>query len=336
MNQIIKKSDTAGEAIERVIAQGDLSKLSPEQRVRYYNDVCQSLDLNPLTRPFEYITLSGKLTLYARKDATEQLRVKRGISIKITAREKVDDIYIVTAQATDKTGRVDESIGAVTIAGQKGDALANSVMKCETKAKRRVTLSISGLGFTDESELETIPNAQPQRGSPIKREAESILREMDACTEHDQLLAYYESAEVQDFMRRANDQAGMGVNQYDVVHTYYCDLLARLPEKRTSKRAHIQSTSEYGSNPAPEAPPVSPQEAPVPTAGPTLTDQIMPEYTQEMNTLFSMIDLAETMEELTSASLAIAAKKDQLSKDDRDALTKAFKLRGKTLLAKAA
>jgi hypothetical protein len=32
-------------------------------------------------------------------------------------------------------------------------------MKAETKAKRRVTLSISGLGFLDESEIETIKDA---------------------------------------------------------------------------------------------------------------------------------------------------------------------------------
>jgi hypothetical protein len=38
----------------------------------------------------------------------------------------------------------------------KGDALANALMKAETKAKRRVTLSIAGLGWLDETELETV------------------------------------------------------------------------------------------------------------------------------------------------------------------------------------
>lgn len=33
-------------------------------------------------------------------------------------------------------------------------------MKAETKAKRRFTLSISGLGFLDESEIESVPGAQ--------------------------------------------------------------------------------------------------------------------------------------------------------------------------------
>ena len=41
-----------------------------------------------------------------------------------------------------------------------GEALANAYMKAETKAKRRVTLSICGLGMLDETEVETIPDAK--------------------------------------------------------------------------------------------------------------------------------------------------------------------------------
>jgi hypothetical protein len=67
------------------------------------------------------------------------------------------DIYIVTARAKDRTGREDESTGAVPLGNLKGDALANALMKAETKSKRRVTLSIAGLGWLDETELETLP-----------------------------------------------------------------------------------------------------------------------------------------------------------------------------------
>ena len=146
--------------IERVVLQGDLSVLNPEQRVVYYRKVCESVGLNPFTRPFDYISLNGKLTLYAKKDATEQLRKLNGISIEKLESKLVDDLYIVTATARTKDGRTDESTGAVTIGNLKGDAKANAIMKAETKAKRRVTLSISGMGWTDESEVETIPNAK--------------------------------------------------------------------------------------------------------------------------------------------------------------------------------
>lgn len=150
-----------GDALERVIAGGDLAALTPEQRTSYYHAVCESLGLNPLTRPFEYIRLQGKLTLYARRDATDQLRKAQGISVEIKGRAKVDDLYVVTASARDREGRADESIGAVSVIGLSGEALANALMKAETKAKRRVTLSICGLGWVDETEVESIPNAQP-------------------------------------------------------------------------------------------------------------------------------------------------------------------------------
>jgi hypothetical protein len=150
---------TPGQIIEAVIAKGDLGKLSPEERTRYYGEVCRSVGLNPLTKPFEYITLNGKLTLYARKDATDQLRSLRGVSVTIASREQVGDVYVVTARATTPDGRTDESIGAVAISSLKGDALANSLMKAETKAKRRVTLSICGLGMLDETEMEIISGA---------------------------------------------------------------------------------------------------------------------------------------------------------------------------------
>lgn len=156
-NEIAARPDAG--AIEQVLIGGDLSKLTPEQRLVYYKNVCESVGLNPLTKPFDYLTLNGKMVLYAKRDATDQLRKIHGVSLRITARENVEGVYVVTASATDKGGRVDESTGAVTVNGLKGDALANALMKAETKAKRRVTLSICGLGILDETEIETIPAA---------------------------------------------------------------------------------------------------------------------------------------------------------------------------------
>ncbi len=65
--------------IEDVLMRGDLSKLTDQQRLEYYNRVCTSVGLNPLTRPMEYIVLNGKLQLYARRDAADQLRKLHGI-----------------------------------------------------------------------------------------------------------------------------------------------------------------------------------------------------------------------------------------------------------------
>ncbi len=149
-------------SLERVLIGGDLSKLTEAERLNYYNAICQSLGLNPLTQPFKYIPLSGKLTLYATKDATEQLRKLHGVSIEKLEKELRDDLYIVTAYARDASGRMDASTGVVPLGNLKGENLANALMKGETKAKRRVTLSICGLGMLDETEIESIQNAEPK------------------------------------------------------------------------------------------------------------------------------------------------------------------------------
>lgn len=146
-------------AIEQALVQGNLAALTPGQRVAYYNRVCESIGLNPLTKPFEYITLNGKLTLYARKDCTDQLRTIKGISIEKPDVTFQDEWIVVTVVARDAKGRTDSDIGVVSKKDMRGD-FGNAVMKCVTKAKRRVTLSICGLGMLDETEVETIPAAR--------------------------------------------------------------------------------------------------------------------------------------------------------------------------------
>lgn len=146
--------------IERVVIEGDLAILSAQERLTYYQKVCESLGINPLTKPFSYIKLNGRLVLYALRDATDQIRKLHHVSVHIMSREIVNEVYIVTAKASLPDGRSDESIGAVPIAHLNGDNMANAIMKAETKAKRRVTLSIIGLGWLDETETSTIANTE--------------------------------------------------------------------------------------------------------------------------------------------------------------------------------
>ena len=148
----------AGIAAEAA-TKGDLAALSPEQRTALYGATCRSMGLNPLSQPFQYIKLNGKLTLYATRTATDQLRTLNGVSIMKVEKEVFDDVLTVTVHATDATGRSDMEIGAVMIGGLRGEALANAHMKALTKAKRRVTLSICGLGWLDESEVSSVPTA---------------------------------------------------------------------------------------------------------------------------------------------------------------------------------
>lgn len=170
--------------ISNIVLKGDISGLKPDEKVKYYNMFCESLGLNPVTKPFQIIKFQNKEVLYATKDATEQLRKLNGVSVIEMDNEKKNDILIVKTKVQDKQGRTDISTGAVNIKNLYGDALANAIMKAETKSKRRATLSICGLGILDETEIETLPgktemkNVTPQP-DPIGSDKEIIIDEID-------------------------------------------------------------------------------------------------------------------------------------------------------------
>jgi hypothetical protein len=159
MTQEITKRESTEEILSAVLMHGDLSKLSNEQRLDFYFKVCESVGLNPLTQPLDFLKTQNGVKLYVNRGGTAQLREKHRVSTRIMAREKQGDLYVVTAKAFRPDGREEESTGAVTIKNLQGEALANAVMKAETKAKRRATLDLCGLGWIEESEAESIPGA---------------------------------------------------------------------------------------------------------------------------------------------------------------------------------
>lgn len=154
---------------ESLICSGNLSGLNDEEKVVWYKTRCEAAGLDYRTQPFQYVTLQGKLVLYATKTATEQAAEKRQISTQIIAEKEVKGIYIVTCRATEKSGRFTDAIGALNIEGLKGEALANAFMKCETKAKRRAILALSGLGMLDETEIDSIPGANILPANPVQQ-----------------------------------------------------------------------------------------------------------------------------------------------------------------------
>ena len=145
--------------LERVVIGGDLSKLTPAERLSYYRAVCASVGLNPLTVPMSYLYLQNRMVLYMKKEATEQLRQLHGVSITKMESSLMDGIYTVTAYGHNKMGRTDAATGAVSLEGKRGQEKADLCMKAESKAKRRLTLSLCGLGMLDESEVEVPPGA---------------------------------------------------------------------------------------------------------------------------------------------------------------------------------
>ena len=180
------RNDVSGAVLEKVILGNDLAALSSIEKVQYVSWICKTLNLNPATQPIKLIKFQGKEIPYMSKEGTEQLRKINNVSIKkIETLLHDGGLYVVTAYAALPNGREDSSTGAVTVSTLKGDALANAMMKAETKAKRRVTLSICGLGFLDESELDTMPGATKIDLQPLpKKQDLQLEKKNDALEEY--------------------------------------------------------------------------------------------------------------------------------------------------------
>jgi hypothetical protein len=130
-----------------LVTKGDLSKLSNEELVRVYIARCDALGLDVRATPFELINFKGKTQLYPKKEAAEQLRRINGISTKIVEEVITEQgILRVRIEGRDKLGREDEEVAALFVKGMSGQDLADAMMKVITKAKRRLTLSMCGLG----------------------------------------------------------------------------------------------------------------------------------------------------------------------------------------------
>src|SRR5262249_41320602 len=138
---------------------GNLGSLSPQQRVEYMQLVCKSLGLNPFTKPIRFLKFQNEVQAYFTRDGTDQLRKLHEISLKIIDTTLDAGVFTVRVAASMPSGRTDEDVGAVVLP-TGGESRANAVMKAHTKGKRRVTLSICGLGFMSEDDLDGMPGAR--------------------------------------------------------------------------------------------------------------------------------------------------------------------------------
>ena len=139
---------TISQAWEKAMIENDLSALNSEERLSFVKHICETVGLNPSTKPFIYTEFQGQLKLYPAKGAAEQLRSIHKISCEIVKaeRDEPNGVFWTHVKGTTKD-RFDEDYGWAAIANLKGDVLGNAVGKAITKGKRRVTLSMVGLGW---------------------------------------------------------------------------------------------------------------------------------------------------------------------------------------------
>jgi len=210
MSNEIQKTDNKTQAYEMALIMNDLSGLTPAQRLAYIKAVCESLKINPLTQPFGFIAFKGgELKLYTKRDCTDQLRKRDHVSVGLPEKIDILDCIAFRVLVSTPQGRTDSAIGAVPSKGLSGLDLANAVMKAETKAKRRATLSICGLGLLDESEIDTIKDAKIVDENYIAplatadRVAQKILDKQAAIDKQEaQVRYYYNTALIEDTDKR--------------------------------------------------------------------------------------------------------------------------------------
>lgn len=148
-----------------VAATKDSRAMTAAERQEYVTTICRALRLNPLTNPVQFITLNGREVLYVTRTATDQLAAMHCLNRRTIRGPEIMDvcgvkIAICVVEVTLPNGRSETATATLPVADH-----ANLFMKLETKAKRRGTLSILGLGMLAEDELETIPDSV--KGVPL-------------------------------------------------------------------------------------------------------------------------------------------------------------------------
>lgn len=179
------------EIVHSLVLKGDLSAMSAEDRTTYYINLCRSLGLNPATQPFAVIRLQGRDVMYPTRGATDQLAAIHRVTRRLIEGPTVRDVFgtklaVAVCEATHPNGRVETATATLPFADP-----AMVLMKVETKAKRRATLALLGLGMLDESEIESIParDKSPATWAPglAATRADAVIeaRETDALPAED-------------------------------------------------------------------------------------------------------------------------------------------------------
>jgi len=165
VNKIIEKINSKN---------GDLSILNENERMIYYNYMCDKIGLDPATRPFDFINLDGKIILYATKSCSDQLRLKHEISTESIEVYFHNNIVYCKATIVDKNGRKECAIGSEFLEPDKKLNAADKIMKAETKAKRRATLSMFAISVLDETEIYSIQNQSISYNNQTSQQTNNI------------------------------------------------------------------------------------------------------------------------------------------------------------------
>jgi len=157
-------AESARSALDHYLGTGDLGGLPSAQRAALYLEVCRSLGINPRTRPLDWIefydpeTKGKKLVLYPNKTCTDQLAYLHKIRVRLVEEKTVGTLFKVVVEGTMPDGRQETNVAYLDLTDAQGQPLrgqryGNALMKCHTKAKRRLVLGMVGMSIPDDDSL---------------------------------------------------------------------------------------------------------------------------------------------------------------------------------------
>ena len=178
-------ADEAQQAWQVAAAAGkDSRALTAGHRAAALAALCRALHLNPLTNPLIYVTLNGKEVLYVTRQATDQIAARLGLHRETVEGPEVRDfagtklLYCkVRVTMPGPGGRSETAVATLPPAD-----LVNAVMKVETKAKRRATLSMVGLGMMGEDDVEGAGGEIPVASDEPTEAQAKLSLDLSDCT----------------------------------------------------------------------------------------------------------------------------------------------------------
>ena len=164
-NTPLDVSEDAPSPLEQLLSEvqasgNDTTRLPTQDKAALLRGLSKALGLNPLSGGVMLLRTGGKETLYVTKVGTDQIAAREKLSRETVCGPEVraiegKKVVFCQVRARHPDGRSEMSTATLPLADP-----VNDLMKCETKAKRRATLSVCGLGLLAEDEIETIQGAQ--------------------------------------------------------------------------------------------------------------------------------------------------------------------------------
>ena len=151
---------------------GNWAGTTEDQRVKACLELCGVLGIPTPLNPFRFITLNGKMVMYAPNEAAQLIAASREASVDIVNkyRDKETNIYVVEIQVSTQARRV-QNFAAIYVGGLTGQKLADAMMKCCTKGIRRTIFGAFGLSIADDDDVAA--NSPPP--APLKIQASEVI-----------------------------------------------------------------------------------------------------------------------------------------------------------------